>query len=318
MCGCTKFTRNDSALVKTNLDMDVLRTLVVANDLGGFAKAANRLGRTQSAISLQMKKLEEQVGKPLFKKNGRGVGLTDAGDILLSYARRILVLNDDAVAATRGVAVEGTVRLGLPQDLAERWLPPILSHFHRTHPHIHLEVQVGRGRDLREYVAQGLLDLALAFGEIEQKGFTSDVLARIPMVWVGQKDFKVNDGVTLSLALLEAPCMFRQYGMQILDEAKIPWRIAFTSPSLSGLWGAIEAAVGITIRTPLGVSEGVTILNDKSGLPPLSTVPLALHQSAQKQTQAVERLKIILLESLLLNLPAGTEFPKKEKRSYVD
>lgn len=103
----------------TNLDMDVLRALVIAMEHGGFARAAERLGRTQSAISLQMKKLEEQVGQPLFRKAGRTVALTDAGDLLLGYARRLVALNDEALSAARGEAMDGTSRVGFPQDLAE-------------------------------------------------------------------------------------------------------------------------------------------------------------------------------------------------------
>lgn len=155
------------ALLPTNLDMDVLRALVIAMEHGGFARAAERLGRTQSAISLQMKKLEEQVGQPLFRKVGRTVALTDAGDLLLGYARRLVALNDEALSAARGRAMDGAVRVGFPQDLAERWLPAVLGSFHRAHPRVHVEAQVGRGRELRARVAQGALDLALAFGEID-------------------------------------------------------------------------------------------------------------------------------------------------------
>src|ERR1700744_434722 len=111
----------------TNLDMDLLRTLATAMDLGGFARAANRLGRAQSAVSLQMRKLEQQLGVPLLRKQGRGLALTEAGDVVLTYARRILALNDETVTAVRGLDLEGAVRLGLPQDFAEVWLPAALG-----------------------------------------------------------------------------------------------------------------------------------------------------------------------------------------------
>jgi len=300
-------------MVAPNLDMDVLRTLVVATDLRGFMKAAVRLGRTQSAISLQMKKLEDQIGQPLFRKNGRGVALTDAGDVLLGYARRILTLNDEAIAATRGVAVEGTVRLGLPQDLAERWLPNVLGRFHRTHPHIHLEAHVGRGRDLREQVSQGGLDIALAFGEINAGKCQRDVLAHVPLAWIGAQGYKLPADGPLPLALLDAPCMFRQHGIGLLDDNRRPWRIVFTSPSLTGLWGALEAGLGVTIRTPVGLPPSLAILDSRYGLPPLATVPLALHLSPEGSTPAVERLQSILVESLYLSLPPGTVFPNRQE-----
>src|SRR5215468_8536636 len=104
-----------------NLDMDVLRTLATAMELGSFARAAERLGRTQSAVSLQMRRLEAQLGETLLRKQGRGLALTDAGDVVLGYARRILELNDEAVAAARGISVEGSVRFGVPQDFGDAW-----------------------------------------------------------------------------------------------------------------------------------------------------------------------------------------------------
>jgi DNA-binding transcriptional LysR family regulator len=291
-------------MIPTNLDMDVLRTLVIATDLGGFGKAANRLGRTQSAISLQMKKLEEQVGQSLFRRNGRGVALTDVGDVLLGYARRIILMNDEALAAARGGMIGGTVRLGLPQDLAERWLPGVLSRFHGAHPLTHVEAQFGRSRDLREDVAQGALDLALSFGDIDQPEGGHEPLLRLPLAWIGQPGFVADPDGPLPLALLDAPCLFRQYGIGQLDEARKPWRVAFTSPSLSGLWAAVEAGLGVTLRTRLGVPGGLSILDARSGLPELATVPLLLHVSANGQSPAVERLKAILLESLSAVMPA--------------
>lgn len=293
-------------MLPTNLDMDVLRSLVVANDLGGFVKAAARLGRTQSAISLQMKKLEDQIGQTIFRKNGRGVALTDTGDVLLGYARRILALNDEAMAATRGVAVPGAIRLGLPQDLAEHWLPKVLGPFHRTHPHIYFEAVVGRSRDLREQVVQGGVDIALTFGEIGQSRDDPETLAYLPLAWVGPRDFVADDDAPLPLALLDAPCMFRNFGIGALDAAGRPWRIAFTSPSLASLWGAVEAGLGVTIRTGLGVPDSLDILGERANLPPLrATAPLSLHLTPNGRGEAIERLQSVLLEALSSHLPAG-------------
>lgn len=293
-------------MLPTNLDMDVLRSLVVATDLGGFVKAAARLGRTQSAISLQMKKLEDQIGQTIFRKNGRGVALTDTGDVLLGYARRILALNDEAVAATRGVAVAGMVRLGLPQDLAEHWLPKVLGPFHRTHPHISFEAIVGRSRDLREQVVQGGVDIALTFGEIGRSYDDPEALAHLPLAWVGPRDFVVDPDSPIPLALLDAPCMFRNFGIGALDAAGRPWRIAFTSPSLAGLWGAVEAGLGVTIRTSLGMPESLAALDERSGLPSLlGAAPLSLHLTPNSRSEAIERLQSVLLDSLPLHLPKG-------------
>ncbi len=293
------------AMLPTNLDMDVLRALVIAMEHGGFARAAERLGRTQSAISLQMKKLEEQVGQPLFRKAGRTVALTDAGDLLLGYARRLVALNDEALSAARGRAMDGTLRVGFPQDLAERRLPAVLGSFHRAHPRIHVEAQVGRGRELRERVAQGTLDLALAFGEIggNAAGTAVTTLAHLPLAWVAPTGFRADPATPLPLALLDAPCMFRQHGIERLDGAGRPWRITFTSPSLSGLWAAVEAGLGVTIRTPLGLPDTLAILEPSHGrseqeLPELGSVPLELHRAPSAANPAVDRLYGILTDSL--------------------
>lgn len=296
-------------MLPTNLDMDILRALVIAMDLGGFARAAERLGRTQSAISLQMKKLEEQVGQPLFRKAGRTVALTDTGDVLLGYARRIVALNDEALMTARGGTVDGTVRVGFPQDLAERWLPAVLGAFHRAHPRVHVEARVGRGQELREQAAQGGLDLALAFGAIGDMPPAAVsggpvTLAHLPVVWVAAPGFRADPAAPLPLALLDSPCMFRQHGIGRLDEAGCPWRITFTSPSLSGLWAAVEAGLGVTVRTPLGVPAGLAVVGAPgNGFPALSRVTLELHRSPAATSPAVERLCGILTESLRGILP---------------
>src|SRR5262249_36964461 len=148
-------------MVRINLDMDVLRTLVTASDLGALNRAAEQVGRSQSAVSQQIRKLEEQVGQPLFRKNGRGLVLTETGDVVLGYARRILELNDEAVAAGGGINLEGAVRFGLPSDFAESWLPAVLGRFKRAHPAVRIEASVDRNALLLDRLDRGQLDLAL-------------------------------------------------------------------------------------------------------------------------------------------------------------
>src|SRR5260221_2891407 len=132
-------THYENVTMLPNLNMDLLRTVAVAMELGSFARAAERLGRTPSAVSLQMRRLEAQLDRPLFRKQGRGLALTDAGDVVLSYARRILALNDEAVAAVTGIAVDGAVRLGGHQEFAEGRLPSGLAPFARSHPAVQIE-----------------------------------------------------------------------------------------------------------------------------------------------------------------------------------
>jgi DNA-binding transcriptional LysR family regulator len=276
-----------------NLDMDVLRTLAVAMDLGGFAKAAERLGRSQSAVSLQMQRLEERVGRPLFRKQGRGLALTDAGDVVLGYARRILELNDEAVAAARGIAVEGRVRFGVPQDFGDAWLPGVLAQFSRAYPAVTIEARVDRTNRLVERIREDGLDLALLWGNPLPK---LTRVKRLPMVWIGARGFAAERGAELPLALFEPPCVFRQPGIEALERARRPWRLAFTSPSLSGLWAAAAAGLGISIRTPLALPPQLAPLG--RDLPKLPDIALSLYTAQASPTPAVARLREIVLDEL--------------------
>lgn len=281
--------------MNTNLDMDVLRSFVTGFELGSFARAAERLGRSQSAISTQLRKLEEQVGQPLVQKSGRGLALTSAGESLLSYARRILDLNDEAVEALSTGAVEGWVRLGLPQDFAETWLPVILGRFTRAHPKLQVEVRTDRSVLLIEKTLRGELDLSLAWGDGAGAPYATR-LAAPPIRWIGRPG--ENLGVTpLPLVVFEPPCVFRDAGIAALDKAGIPWRVAFTSSSLAGLRAAVEAGLGVTLRTEIGMPKTLAFL--EAGLPSLPAMPLSLHQAEKKPTAAVELLAKILRQTIL-------------------
>ena len=178
-------------VLPVNLDMDVLRTFVTGVNLGSFAKAANRLGRSPSAISLQLRKLEEQAGHTLFQKQGRGLALTEAGNILLGYARRILDLNDEARSAMTGLsAMQGWVRIGLPQDFAETWFPGLLGRFSRAYPMVRVEARVDRGSALTEAVQRGELDLALTWGSIADAH--AEIIATRPVVWIRSGRVQAN------------------------------------------------------------------------------------------------------------------------------
>src|SRR5580693_4473653 len=153
-----------STMTWTNLDLDTMRALVVAHDLGGYGQAATRLGRTPSAISLQMKKLQALVGATIFRKSGRGVALTEAGEIVLRYARRMLALNDEVLDTVRGASLAGRIRIGVSQDFAETVLPRALSQFTRLYPLVQLEVRIEGNAVLVEAVSKGEIDLVLVVG----------------------------------------------------------------------------------------------------------------------------------------------------------
>ncbi|WP_060078910.1 LysR family transcriptional regulator, partial [Burkholderia cepacia] len=181
----------DAALARPNFDVAALRSLVAGVDLGSFAKAADRVARSSSAVSAQIRKLEEQAGTPLFVKSGRGLALTDAGDAMLRYARRMIELNDEAAAAVRGVNLDGWVRVGLQEDFGEAILPDVLGRFARAHPKVRIEARVARNADLLDRLDANQLDLALVWGDpvsaalLSRPGIDSEVIAQVPMQWVG-------------------------------------------------------------------------------------------------------------------------------------
>lgn len=286
-----------------NLDMDVLRTLVTAQRLGGFNRAAEQVGRSQSAVSQQIHKLEERIGQPLFKKRGRTLDLTEAGETVLAYARRILELNDEAVAAVRGAAVEGAVRFGLPGDFAETWLPTALGRFKRTHPGVRIEATTDRNAIIIDRLDRGQLDLAIAIGRARRAD--TQLIATLPMAWIGPAEGPLpwRSGESVPLAMFEAPCLFRTAAAEALDAAGMPWYIDFTGPSLPGLWAAVNAGLGITLRTAAGLPKSLRVLGPRDGLPELPMVELSLHDAGRELTPAVQRLRAIILEVLADNIP---------------
>lgn len=195
----------------TNLDMDALRSFVTGIEAGSFAQAADQLGRSTSAISAQLKKLEEQAGTGLVRRSGRGLVLTDGGEVLLSYAKRLLDLNDEAVSAIQGPNLEGWVRLGIQEDFGETVLPQVLGRFARAHPKVRIEGRISRNSELREKIATGHLDLALAWddGTVTE----AERIAALPLCWLGPAEernlWQSTGSEPLPLVALEAPCVLR-------------------------------------------------------------------------------------------------------------
>ncbi|NNG68943.1 LysR family transcriptional regulator [Rhizobium laguerreae] len=287
---------------RTIFDLDVLRTFSTGMELGNFAKAAERLGRSTSAVSAQLKKLEEQAGTPIFRKVGRGLALTDAGETMLGYARRLLELNDEAVAAVNSVELEGWVRLGLQEDFGETLLPDVLGRFARAHPKVRIEARVVRNAELLERVTSGKLDLALAWSDGTLTAHCERI-GEVPMRWIGpaegQPNWQAASGEPMPLASLEAPCLLRSAATKALDEAGISWRLAFVSPSLGGLWAATAAGLGLTIRTPIGLPAKVRPLVPVTiGLPDLPKLGLVLHRAEAEPQPAAARLAELVLQSV--------------------
>lgn len=290
--------------VRLNLDVDTLRTLVVAQDCGGLTQAAAQLGRTPSAISLQMKRLQQDLGIPLFRRSGRSLKLTEAGETALSYARRVLALNDELVEVLQGASIAGLIRIGCPQDFA--WmLPPILAHFTSVFPRMQIELQVEGNAALLEAVHSGRLDIAVVVGLAGSED--GQLVGQLQLVWIAAAGFEVPAGQALPLALLGPQCAFRRTAIQRLESAGVAYRIAATSPGLNGLWAALLGGIGITARTALGLPEGLHSAPTLHGLPPLGSLPVTLHRRPRYEGAVADRMTALLTDALSQALrPAPT------------
>ncbi|WP_415877548.1 LysR substrate-binding domain-containing protein [Burkholderia ubonensis] len=322
MIGMSESDVARSAATQPNFDIAALRSLVAGMDLGSFAKAADRVARSSSAVSAQIRKLEEQAGTPLFVKSGRGLALTDAGDAMLRYARRMIELNDEAAAAVRGVSLDGWVRIGLQEDFGEAILPGVLGRFARAHPKVRIEARVAHNAELLERLDANQLDLALVWGDpasaafVARTGIDSEEIARVPMRWIGAAGSGAAGSATagdgdagepsvrmrdepLPLVVFDRPCRFFGAATDALDRAGVPWRVAFTTPSLAGLWAAAAAGLGLTVRSHYGLPASVRLLDAAPlGLPELPSVPLMLLRRASSATPTVDRLARIMTQAV--------------------
>ena len=282
-----------------DLELELLRTFVAVVDGGGFTRAAERLHRTQSTVSQQLKRLEERLTTPLLERNTRRVTLTERGELLLGYARRLLALNDEALAALAETQLQGRVRLGSAQELADGGLADLLAHFTRLHPGVALEVRVDANLKLRDEVARGELDLAVLFQEPGEprNGIRCEVVDRLRRVWVASPDLTITEDEPLPLVLSNGPCIFRNAVLGALDTVARPWRIALSTPSLSGMRAAIRAGLGVGVRTERWLEADMQILEHE--LPPLPDVELVLLSAVDTGELVAERLRIALRTALL-------------------
>ncbi len=260
----------------SSFDIDALRTIVVGTELGSFARAASQLGRSQSAVSMQLRKLEQQAGRPLFRRNGRKLVPTEAGDALLAYARRIIALNDEAAVSVGATASAASVRIGLPQDFFEDVMPEAITLFARQRPGVHVEVRAGRNYGLDEDVSAGRLDVALAFFQMGSEKHGARI-APLPMLWLGgQRYAELQSENEIPLVLNDHPCLFRQTAIQTLERKGLRWRLSLTTPSLPGVWAALRSGYGISARIPHKLPAGIRDFGPRLGLPKLPSIELRM------------------------------------------
>ncbi|SDH19134.1 MULTISPECIES: LysR substrate-binding domain-containing protein [Alphaproteobacteria] len=279
-------------------DLDLLRTFVAIVDNGGFTRAAERVGRTQSTVSLQIKKLEENLKRRVFTREpGRELQLTPDGEILLTYARQILRLGDEARSRLMEPDVAGRVRLGTPEDFATVHLPEVLARFARAHPRVALEVNCDFTVNLLDGFSKGQYDLVLFKRELQSGAGGIGVWKEV-LVWAGSPRLLLDRNEQLPLVLAPAPDVYRKAALGALDRAARPWRITYTSPSLAGLQAAVKAGLGVTVLPKEMVSAGLHILGGEQSLPDLPDSEIVLYRAAGTLPRAAEALAQHITSSL--------------------
>jgi len=272
-----------------NLDLDLLRTFVAIADAESFAGAAQRVHRTQSAVSQQMQRLESHVGKPLMSKQGRTKRLTDDGMKLLDFARRIILLNDEANAALASRHGQtDVVRLGASNDIAENILPIMLGRIAKSHPNVLLEVRTGRSPFLMEELKKGELDLAITTRL--DPNLPRIALRSSPTVWLCAAEYQFERRKQLPLILSNEPSLFRALAIDALDRAHLAWRIAYLSLNLPAIRAAVRAGLGITARNIEMLTPDLRVLGEADGLPRLPDVAFHLYMRDERVGEAAQRV----------------------------
>ena len=266
------------------LDPDLLKTFLAFVDSGSLARAAISVGRSPSAVTAQMQRLEEIVGEPLLAPQGRGRGLTPAGEDLVGHARRILAAHREAWLALKGARAAGRVAIGTTQDFADSGLPDLLRAFATSHPRVRIELRVGRSAELAQALQAGSLDLAIVMHQTEVPDEVG--VLREPMVWLCSQKGLASRQEELPLALLDPYCGFREAALKALDAAGRRYRIAAGSSSLAGLRTAVNAGVALTLRTPRFAHSGIVEAPRALGLPPVPTAEFAIRLRAGADASA--------------------------------
>ncbi|HSI41155.1 MAG TPA: LysR substrate-binding domain-containing protein [Xanthobacteraceae bacterium] len=276
-------------------DLDLLRTFVAVVECGGFSHAAPRIGRSQSALSMQMQRLEQAVGKELLVRGPRSVVASPAGEPFLTYARRLLRLADEAYASVTRPEETGAVRLGVPDDYAAYLLPPVLARFGAAHPLMNVHLVCEPSYILVRAVEAGELDIALV-SRLPDQPF--EVLRRERLVWVGAPEHAAWERDPLPIALFETGCATRLQVLRALGEVERAFRPAYSSASLFGVTAVVRAGLAVAALAECSVPPSLCIIGEAEGLPPLRDLDLSLLRHAHTKTVAADRLHDFLRRDL--------------------
>ncbi|HEN3635393.1 TPA: virulence transcriptional regulator RovM [Yersinia enterocolitica] len=275
-----------------NLDLDLLRTFVAVADLNTFASAAAAVCRTQSAVSQQMQRLEQLVGKELFARHGRNKLLTEHGLQLLGYARKILRFNDEACTSLMYSNVEGSLIIGASDDTADTLLPFLLNRVATLYPRLAIDVRVKRSPLIADMLSHGEVDLAITTAKVDNHPHV--ILRTSPTLWYCSADYQFQPGESVPLVVMDEPSPFRDMAIEHLTRAGIAWRIAYVASSLSAIRAAVRAGLGITARPIEMMSPDLRVLGETEGLPRLPET----HYSLCKDSRCSNELALAIFDAM--------------------
>jgi DNA-binding transcriptional LysR family regulator len=279
-----------------DLEISLLRTFIAVNETGSITLAGRQVGRTQPAVTHQMHRLENALGKPLFEADRRRLTLTRDGEILLAYARKLLGLNDEIRDRFRAPDIAGHVRLGVPDLYAAFLLPVVLAGFARAYPHVEIEMRCSRSVQLRAALEREEIDIALV---TRQPEFGNGVIVREePLIWVAARDIPVETRPVLPLALLPAGSIYRQHALESLGAVGRAWTISAVSDSIAGLQAAVYAGLALSIFPLCALSHHVRRLGKAEGLPDLPVLEIMLQRKPSGIVMAAEHLAEYIVREL--------------------
>ncbi len=278
-----------------SIDTITLQCFLAVSDSGSFTKAAERVGRTQSAISQQIAKLEHLIGKTLFNR-GKELSLTTEGEIFLTYARQMYLLHRESLDLFKEPELRGEIRFGLPEDFATVILSDVLVDFSRLHPRILLNVECDLTINVFEGFKAGKFDIVLLKMTPPNEFLDQTTIWKKPVKWIGQPELLsvINKNTVVPLVLSPKPCVYRESAIHALEKAGIKWRLAYTSPSYAGKMAAVKAGLGISIIQETLIPDYLKQLENKT-LPALADIPIALLKR-QHDNKAIESLDYFLLK----------------------
>jgi DNA-binding transcriptional LysR family regulator len=278
------------------LDIDQLRTFIAIAETGSFTKAAEVVNKTQSAVSMQMKRLEERIERPIFARDGRASKLTEDGARLLDYARRLVKLNIETVAAFSDAALSGRVRLGVPDDYADRYLPEIMARFARAYPSVELTVICEPTVALLQRIDNNEVDLAIVTNCESKRA--SETFRRERLLWVTSNRHAIHLEPRLPLALGRPSCIWRRTAVERLESIGRPYRVLYSSSNAGAVAAAVLAGLAVSVLPESGLRPGMRVLTAAEGFPELSSCRIGLVRNAHESSALADALAEHIISSL--------------------